>query len=408
MNRTKVSLVMVGHVDHGKSTLIGRILADTDSVAKDKMEELRKVSKNTGNELEYAFLLDHLREEREQGITIDTTQTFFQTENREYQIIDAPGHVEFVKNMITGTAQANSAVLIVDAVEGVMQQTKRHAYILSLLGIQDIIVAVNKMDKAGYSEERYIEVVKEIKEIFEQLRLSCKYFIPMSALKGDNVCKASENMKWYKDGDFLTIMESIEVKQEKRECPFIVPIQDVYKMEDKRIAVGRVECGELHTGCEIRVVQTEQITQVRSIERYLEKRSEAAAGECIGITTKDAIFLERGSVVCEKEADVQYDNVINANIIWLERENVQCSQRLIMRCSTQETACVVEEVYHKINTEQLTEADDNDQRMNYLDAGRVRIRTKNKLAVTRFTDCENTGRFVLLRNNSICANGIIL
>ncbi len=408
MNRTKISLVMVGHVDHGKSTLIGRILADTNSVARDKMEELKKASKNTGNELEFAFLLDHLREEREQGITIDTTQTFFQTENREYQIIDAPGHVEFVKNMITGTAQANSAVLIVDAVEGVMQQTKRHAYILSFLGIQDIIVAVNKMDKVGYSQERYVEVVEEIKKIFEQLQFSCRHFIPMSALKGDNVCKASENMKWYDDGDLLTIMESIEVKQEKRECPFIVPIQDVYKVEDKRIAVGRIECGELHTGSEIRVVQTEQTTQVQSIEKYLEKRSKAAAGECIGITTKDAIFLERGSIVCEREAAIQYDNVINANIIWLERENVQCSQRLIMRCSTQEATCVIEEIYHKINTGQLAEADDKDTNMNYLDAGRVRIRTKNKLAFTKFTDCENTGRFVLLRNNSICANGIIL
>ena len=243
MLKKQLSIVIVGHVDHGKSTLVGRLLYDTKSISEDRIEELRKASSATDNELEFAFLLDHLREEREQGITIDTTQTFFHTENREYRIIDAPGHVEFVKNMITGASQADSAVLIVDAKEGVQQQTKRHAYILSLLGIKNLIIVINKMDKVGYAQTVYDDVVHDLEVLLKQLNLSTQYYIPVSALKGDNICSYSTNMEWYKGQALLDILEQFDEGEEKQKDFGTFSGQDVYRIGDKRISVGRVEAG---------------------------------------------------------------------------------------------------------------------------------------------------------------------
>ena len=185
--KENLKFVIVGHVDHGKSTLIGRLLFDTKSLPPDKIEEMQKTSKELGRETEFAYLVDHLREEREQSITIDTTQIFFKTDKREYVIIDAPGHVEFVKNMVTGASQAEAAILIVDTAEGVQEQTRRHAYILSLLGISQIIVALNKIDLVEFSENRFREVKDESEKFLASINLKSDYYIPISALKGDNV-----------------------------------------------------------------------------------------------------------------------------------------------------------------------------------------------------------------------------
>ncbi|MBD5534776.1 MAG: GTP-binding protein [Lachnospiraceae bacterium] len=408
MDSRKLAIVMVGHVDHGKSTLIGRLLYDTNSVSSDKIAELEKASKATDNKLEFAFLLDHLREEREQGITIDTTQTFFRSQKREYQIIDAPGHVEFVKNMVTGAAQATSAVLIVDAKEGVMQQTKRHSYILSLLGMKNVIVVVNKMDKVNYSEERYNEILKDIKEVFRKLHLQSIQYIPVSALDGDNVCNPSQNISWYKGKTLLGMMDELELEQEQTECLVIFPVQDVYKRGDKRISVGRLEAGILHVNDEIMVVQSGQVTTVKSIEKFLEEPVSAKAGECIGITTEAPLFLERGNVICDKKANICYKSEIEASIFWMGQEPVRLGEKLIIRCDTQETTCEVEEIYSKVNTGQLVEEEIDAKEMGNLDAGKIRIVTKKPLAFSKFSEYKSIGRFVLLKENNICAGGIIL
>ncbi|MBW3019064.1 GTP-binding protein, partial [Candidatus Woesearchaeota archaeon] len=192
-----LKFVIVGHVDHGKSTLIGRLLYDTNSLPEGKMEEIKKMSEEKGKEAEFAFVLDALEEEMEQGITIDTTQIWFKTPKRQYVIIDAPGHKEFLKNMITGASQGEAAILIVDAEEGVKENTKRHAYILSMLGIKQVVVVMNKMDLVGYKEERYNEVKTELEKFLGQLGVKPLYYIPLSAKQGDNVAKKSENMPWY-------------------------------------------------------------------------------------------------------------------------------------------------------------------------------------------------------------------
>ncbi|GAI20377.1 unnamed protein product, partial [marine sediment metagenome] len=192
-----LSFVIVGHVDHGKSTLIGRLLYDTDSLPSDKIEEIKKVSAGQGKRTEFAYLLDHLEEERKQGITIDTTQVFFKTGKRHYVIIDAPGHVEFVKNMITGASQAEAAVLIVDVTEGVKEQTRRHSYMLSLLGLHQAVVVLNKMDLVDFSEERFNTIKKDVQKWLKSINIEPILDIPISAIKGDNIAKKSENMNWY-------------------------------------------------------------------------------------------------------------------------------------------------------------------------------------------------------------------
>lgn len=408
MKNSKLSIVIVGHIDHGKSTLIGRLLYDTHSISEDKIEELKRASLSSDNKLEFAFLLDHLKEEREQGITIDMTQTFFETEKREYQIIDAPGHVEFVKNMVTGAAQADSAILIIDATEGVMQQTRRHCFILSLLGMNQLIVVVNKMDKVNYSKTRFDEIVLETKKVFEMLHMQVSHFIPISALDGDNVCAKSKNMTWYRDESLLEFMEEIEMPRAWEDFPYLFSVQDVYKLGDKRIAVGKLETGILHKKDQIKVVQTGQKTKIATIEKFLENPKFAEAGECIGITTEDPLFLERGNIVCHEDVKLTLTNEFEASIIWMGNQPVSIGERLMIRCDTQETSCVIKEIKHRLNTGQLVEKPNDIEHLENLDAGKVVISTKKRLVVSRFSDYECIGRFVILREDNICAGGIIL
>jgi sulfate adenylyltransferase subunit 1 len=222
-----LSFVIVGHVDHGKSTLIGRLLYDTDSLAPDKIEEVRKASSEQGKQTEFAYLLDHLEEERKQGITIDTTQVFFKTDKRRYVIIDAPGHVEFVKNMITGASQAEAAVLIVDVKEGVKEQTRRHSYMLSLLGLDQVIVVLNKMDLVDFSKDVFDSVKKDVEEWLKSIKISSSVYIPISASKGENIASRSEKMPWYSGATFLESLDTMQNKQPPEDKSLLLPIQDV-------------------------------------------------------------------------------------------------------------------------------------------------------------------------------------
>lgn len=408
MLRKQLSIVFVGHVDHGKSTLVGRLLYDTKSISEDRIEELRKASSVTNNELEFAFLLDHLREEREQGITIDTTQTFFHTKNREFRIIDAPGHVEFVKNMITGASQADSAVLIVDANEGVQQQTKRHAYILSLLGIKNLIVVINKMDKVDYSQTVYDKVVCDMRALLDQLDLSSQYFVPVSALKGDNICSCSEKMDWYKGNILIDILEQFDESEEKEENFNVFSVQDVYRVGDKRISVGRVEAGKICVGDEITVIQSNQTTKVASIEVFGKEKTEAVCGECIGLIFENSIFVDRGNVLYSGKSSLKLTNKFNASIIWLGEKPLAINETCTIKCDVQEVRGKIVNIISKINTGSLGAEEKESDNLNYLDAAEVEIETKDKLAITGFNQLQSLGRFVIVTDSNINAGGIII
>src|SRR5213082_841879 len=261
-----LKVVFVGHVDHGKSTLIGRILQDTDSLPEGKVEMVKKACAAEGMEFEFAFLLDALLEEQKQNVTIDTTQIPFRTARRRYAIIDAPGHKEFLKNMITGAANADAAVLVIAASEGVREQSRRHAYLLSLLGIKQLIVVINKMDLADYSENRFNEIEAEYRKFLAELGLEARVFIPGSAKNGDNVASGSKKMKWHRGPTVLEALDLLEAQSADVDLPLRVCVQDVYRFDERRIIAGRIETGKLRVGDELVFSPANKTSKVQSIE----------------------------------------------------------------------------------------------------------------------------------------------
>ncbi len=402
-----LSFVIVGHVDHGKSTLIGRLLYDTDSLAPDKIEEVKKASAEAGRETEFAYLLDHLEEERKQGITIDTTQVFFKTDKRRYVIIDAPGHVEFVKNMITGASQAETAVVIVDVAEGVREQTKRHSYMLSLLGLHQVIVVLNKMDLVDFAQEHFNTVKKDVAEWLKSINIEPIFYIPISAIKGDNIAKKSENMDWYTGPTFLESMDILQNRLPAEDKPLIFPVQDVYKIADKRINVGRVESGVIEKGLEVKILPTGQVTRIGAIEKFLEKTDKAVASECVGITTTDSVFLERGNIVCLPGKEPILTDKITANIFWMTKRDFVKDQKLNIRCATQQTSCKIESINKRINSSTLEVIEQNAKVLKNLEVAEVVIKTKKPVVIKDFNDVQELGRFVLVQDENICAGGII-
>ena len=399
--------VIVGHVDHGKSTLIGRLLYDTDSLPLDKIEELRKSSQDLGRETEFAYLLDHLEEERQQGITIDTTQVFFKTDKREYVIIDAPGHVEFVKNMITGASQAEAAVLIVDAKEGVKEQTKRHAYILSLLGLNQVIVVINKMDLVDFGEEVFNNVKKDVEKFLDSINIKFELCVPICALEGDNVAKKSDSMGWYNGPTFIESLDTLKNREPPEDKPLIFPVQDVYKIGDKRIAAGRVEAGTIQAGQEIKVLPKHKVTTVKSIEKFLEHADRAYPGESIGIMTEDSLFLNRGAVVCALKNEPVLTDSFEASIFWMSKEEFKKDEKITIRCATQETTAKVEGINHRMDSSTLEILEQDADILKNLEVGQVVIKTKKPIVVKSFNNIKELGRFVFVRDDNICAGGII-
>ena len=250
-----VNIVFVGHVDHGKSTLIGRLLADTDSLPKGKLEQVKAVCAANAKPFEYAFLLDALKDEQSQGITIDTARCFFKTDKRHYIIIDAPGHIEFLKNMITGAARAEAGLLLIDAKEGVQENSRRHGFMLSLLGIKQIVVLVNKMDLVDYDQTVFNNIVEEYKQFLSEIKVDPIAFVPVSAFEGENLISNSDKMPWYQDKPVLDWIDSFQKEKEKKDKPFRLPVQDIYKFtesnDDRRIVAGSVLTGTAKVGDDV-------------------------------------------------------------------------------------------------------------------------------------------------------------
>jgi sulfate adenylyltransferase large subunit len=402
-----LSFVIVGHVDHGKSTLIGRLLYDTDSLPPDKIEEIKKASTEQGRQTEFAYLLDHLEEERKQGITIDTTQVFFKTNKRRYVIIDAPGHVEFVKNMITGASQAEAAVLIVDVAEGVQEQTKRHSYMLSLLGLSQVVVVLNKMDLVDFSEERFNTVKDDVSQWLQSINVEPMLYVPISAIDGDNIANRSDKMPWYTGPIFLESMDTLQNSLPASDRSLLLPIQDVYKVDDKRINAGRVESGLIKQGDQIKILPSSQITSVKTIEKFLEEPTQASAGESIGITTADSVFLDRGNIVCSTDEEPLLTDKISATIFWMTKHDFSTEEKLNIRCATQETNCKIENIEKRINSSTLEVIEENSNVIKNLEVAQVTIKTKKPVCIKDFNDVQELGRFVLVHDENICAGGII-
>ncbi len=405
----RLRVVFVGHVDHGKSTLIGRIFYDTKSLPDGKIEQIQAACKEEGMEFEYAFLLDSLLEEQEQNITIDTTQIQFKTDKRPYVIIDAPGHKEFLKNMITGAASADAAVLLIAADEGVREQSKRHGYLLSLLGIKQVVVAVNKMDLVDYSQEVFERLTREYTEFLSQIGLEARTFVPISARKGFNVASRGGNtMPWYAGPSITEMLDTFEPPKSLEELPLRFPIQDVYRFDHRRIIAGRIEAGTLKIGDTLVFSPNNKTSTVATIERWnAAPLTQLTAGQSASITLTEQIFVERGHVASHEEGAPIESNRFKARLFWMGKRNLVVGERYKLKLVTQELDAEIVSVEKIIDASTLDNVSDGRNFIARNDVAEVTIQTRGALVMDNHDANPLLGRFVIMDQRHVAGGGII-
>ena len=402
-----INLVIAGHVDHGKSTLIGRLLHDTDSLTEGKMAAVKAMSERRGMPLEYAFLLDALQAERDQGITIDTTQVLFNSKKRSYLIIDAPGHKEFLKNMISGAAQADAGVVVIDVEEGIQEQSRRHCYLLRLLGLKEIIIVVNKMDLIEYSQRKFNHLKKQIVEYLSEIDLACKAVVPISARDGQGLIDLSEKMPWYTGSNFIDTLDQLPEANSTNDLPTRLPIQDVYKFDERRIIAGRIESGTLKIGDELLFTPSNKRAAIESFEVWnaKDKKTKAIAGESVGIILNEEIFIERGHIASlSTDAPIE-TNVFRGKVFWIGNKPIIAGDRLKIKIGTAEHISEVQSIENKIDLSSLEAIDVDLLEKN--DIGEVIFRTKSTVALDPFEKNHRTGRFVLINEYETVGGGIV-
>ena len=400
-------IVIVGHVDHGKSTLIGRLLYDTGSLPEEKINEIRIASQTAGREMEFSFLMDHLEEERQRGITIDISQTFFNTDKRRYVIIDAPGHKEFLKNMITGSSQAEAALLLLDAAEGIRDQTRRHSFILGMLGLKQVAVIINKMDMVDYSKERFTALSDEITRILNKFNIQPSFIVPISARHGANVAKPSENLNWYSGPTVLQALDNFSTLEVSNK-PLRFPVQDAYVVDGRKITVGRVEAGYIRKGDEIIILPGGEKAHVASIEKFLQDDIKIAeTGECIGLCLDKPAL--RGQVVVNNRKEIpRIIKTIHANIFWMADNSYKKGEPLTFKCATQEVNGEIGNIYRRFDPATIEVVEKDATEIGAAEIAEVDIILEKPVAVDSFNDIPEMGRFVLEKMGHPVGGGIIL
>jgi bifunctional enzyme CysN/CysC len=411
-----LNVVFVGHVDHGKSTLIGRILNDTNSLPEGKLEQVQRACAAENMEFEFAFLLDALLEEQEQNITIDTTQIPFKTAKRNYMIIDAPGHKEFLKNMITGAANADAAILVIAANEGVQEQSKRHAYLLNLLGVQQFCVVVNKMDLADYSEARFREIEDKYRQFLKTLNLEPRVFIPASARFGENITSRSKKMTWHKGPTLADALDDMAPLALPVELPLRFCVQDVYKFDERRIIAGHIETGTLRVGDELVFSPANKTSIVQSIESWQPTSDNASnrannemaiAGDSVGIMLREQIFVERGYVGSHSKNTPIETNRFHADLFWIARQPARLSHLYTARLATQEVKCQIVSLDEVMDSSSLERSATKSEELARNEVGRLTIQTRAPIVLDNHDRVPPLGRFVLVDDGVICGGGII-
>jgi bifunctional enzyme CysN/CysC len=403
----QLKIVIVGHVDHGKSTLVGRLVHETGSLPEGKLEAIKAMSERRGMPFEWAFLMDAIQAERDQGITIDTTQIRFKTAKRPYVIIDAPGHKEFLKNMVTGAASSEAALLLIDAHEGVQEQSRRHGYLLHLLGVRQVAVLVNKMDLVGYSADRFGEVAEAYRAYLKGLGVEPSCIIPISAREGDNITGHSPNMPWYQGHSVVQALDAFEAKEQPVERPLRLAVQDVYKFDQRRIIAGRVDSGRFAIGDEVIFSPSNKTARIKTIEAWnvREAPDEAAAGQSVGVTLDEQIFVERGEVMSHVEGAPIESNVFKARIFWLGHQPMVQGKTYTLKLNTLEAPVTVERIERVIDTSDLSSKPAD--RIERNGAGEVTLRTKRMLALDEHEQNPVLGRFVLVEDYLPVGGGIV-
>ena len=411
-DKEQMNIVVVGHVDHGKSTVVGRLFADTGSLPEGKLEAVRKECQRTGKPFEYAFLLDALSDEQDQGITIDTARSFFKTAKRDYIIIDAPGHIEFLKNMISGAARAEAAVLVIDAKEGVRENSRRHGYILSMLGIRQIVVCVNKMDLVGRSEAHFKQIENEYRTFLSSIgAVSPKQFIPVSAVNGENLAARSEQMSWYKGPTLLESLDTFEKAPSKSSRSFRMPVQAVYKFvsqgDDRRIIAGRIESGTVKVGDRVVFSPSNKTTTVKTIEAFnAPARQAIEAGWSTGFTLNEEIYVTRGEIMAHADQVPLVSTRFRANLIWLGKKPFSPDREYKLKIHTQALPVRICRINKVIDASEAGSALDKKE-VGRHDVADLVLETRQPIAFDAITEGEATGRFVIVDGYDIAGGGII-
>ena len=398
--------IIVGHVDHGKSSLIGKLISDLDQVQKEKVEEIKKICKLRGVKFEWAFLLDALKTERDQGITIDTTQIFFKTKKRNFVFIDAPGHKEFLQNMITGATTADLAFLIIDVNEGVKEQTKKHIYLLNLIGVRNVMVLVNKMDLVEYSQLKFEEIKKKINVYISKIGIQAINIVPISATKGDNIVKKSKYMPWYKKQTVIQSLESIEILNLSAELPLRIPVQDIYKINNKRIIVGRIESGNLDANQKILFSPSNTVVNLKKVEKWKDKsKTKYQAGECIGLVLEEEVFAEKGNLISDVQKPPTITNNFNARIFWFSNRSLVINNKYKLKLNTCDYEVSFLKILRVIETESLREKKTLNVEKN--DVADVTIYSTNLVSIDDFSTNYKIGCFSIIDNFEVVGGGII-
>jgi elongation factor 1-alpha len=414
-DKPHLNLVTIGHVDHGKSTLVGRLLFDTGNISEDTIRKLKEEAKEYKKEtFEFAFIMDKLKEERERGLTIDIMHTRFDTPKYYFTVIDAPGHRDFVKNMITGASQADAAILVVSAKDGVQEQTKEHVFLVKVLGVNQMIVAINKMDAVNYDEARFKEVKEEVEKLLKTVGYDTSkiQFIPVSAYYGDNVAKKSDKMPWYNGPTLYEALDTFEVPQKPVDKPLRLPVQDVYSITGiGTVPVGRVETGVLRVGDKI-VFEPAGITaEVKSIEMHHEPIQEAKPGDNIGFCVRGVskTDIRRGDVVGHPDNPPTIAKEFTAQIIVLNHPNVITKGYTpVFHCHTAQVACRITEILKKIDPKTGEVIQENPDFIKTGDAAIIKCEPTKPLVIENVKDFPELARFAIRDMGMTVAAGVCL
>jgi len=408
----RMNIVIGGHVDHGKSTVVGRLLADTGSLPEGKLDAVRAMCERTARPFEYAFLLDALKDEQSQGITIDAARVFFKTALRHYIIIDAPGHIEFLKNMVTGASRAEAALLVIDAKEGVQENSRRHGYMMSMLGIRQIAVLVNKMDLVSYDQQHFEGIVKEYTEFLAKIGVHPACFIPAAGRDGDNIATHSANMPWYKGPTVLQALDRFATEPPALHKPFRMPVQDVYKFtaqgDDRRIIAGTIETGVVHVGDEVVFYPSGKKSRVKTIEAFNRPvQTEAHAGQAAGFTLAEQIYVARGetaAIAGQTKPDVT--TRVRVSLFWLGKQPLVKKKDYILKLGTARVPCRLEELHRVIDASNLNTSETK-ERIDRHDVAECTLKLNRAVAFDTTDELATTSRFVIVDEYEIRGGGIV-
>jgi len=409
----KMDIVFVGHVDHGKSTVIGRLLADTGSLPAGKLEQVRESCRRNSKPFEYAYLIDALKDERAQSITIDSARVFFKSKKRHYIIIDAPGHIEFIKNMVTGASRAEAAVLVIDAHEGIQENSRRHGYLLWMLGIKQIVVLVNKMDVVGYDQEKFNAIREEYNLFLEELGVKPLCYIPVSGRMGDNIVKRSENTPWYVGYTVLSALDRFKKEKPKVDKPLRLPVQDVYKFtlfgDDRRIVGGSLVSGSLRVGDELIFYPSGKKSRVKTIETFSAPPKElAVSGEAIGFTLDEQIYIRRGQIAARtNEMPPIVATRFRASLFWLGKHPLLTKKQYTIKLGTARVKAQIETIHRIIDASDYATINEKDH-IDHHDVAECTFRLSHPLAFDLAETLADTSRFVIVDDHEIWGGGIIL